>query len=118
MADEFERYLAEALGPEPHEADRTFVQRVQTQIALDQRFRAERRAIVRQLGIQAAGVAAVAVGLLLLARAAPVADFFADSPAAALAGLLSAFALLVLLFRQQTSEANASQMEFEPISNA
>ena len=117
MADDFELYLAQALAPEEREPDRAFVRHVQAQVALDRRFRAERRAILRQLGLEAVGLGAITGGLLWLGRAAPVADFFSDSPALALAGLLSGFALLLLLFRHQTGTANSPQMEFQPISN-
>jgi len=117
MADDFELYLAEALTPEEREPDRAFVRRVQAQLALDQRFRTERQAILRQLGVQAAGIGAVAGGLLWLARAAPVAAFVADSPAVALAGMLTSFALLALLFGRLSGGGNASEVEFRPISN-
>ena len=98
MADQFDAFLARELAPAPRPADRRFVARVSARILLDQRLRAERRAIVHRLGLQVLALAAVAVALAWLTRAAPVAAFFAESPAAGLAGLLAAFGLLAALF--------------------
>ncbi len=107
MTDPFDRVLAEALAPPERAADRAFVSRVNMMIALDDAFRAERRATVYAIGIQATALLAVAAGLLLLGRATPVAGFFAESPAVALAVLLSAFGLLVALFCLPTSRASS-----------
>lgn len=101
MADEFERFLASALAPEQRDADRRFVARVQARIALDERMRAGRKAAVRQLLSEVLALAAVAAALLWLSRAARVGEFFSDSPAAALGALLTAFALLAVLFSSQ-----------------
>jgi hypothetical protein len=118
MADEFDRFLSDALAPEERDADRTFVSRVQARIALDESLRAERRSVVSRLGAELLAIGTVALALLWLGRADPVADFFADSPAAALTSLLSGFASLVFLFSSRTSGASAHQVELPPISNA
>ncbi|HEX8841032.1 MAG TPA: hypothetical protein VF757_01910 [Sphingomicrobium sp.] len=110
MADEFDRFLSSALAPEEREADRAFVARVQAAVALDAAFHAERRAALRTAAIQTVALFAVAAGLVLLGRAAPVADFFAESPAVVLAALLSGFGLLVILFGSQSSHTSAGQM--------
>ena len=116
MADQFDRMLAEALAPEAGGPDRLFVARVQARVALDERLRAERRSVLRQLGIEVAALAAVAGAILWLTRAAPVAGFFAESPEVGLTALLSAFALLVLLFSRQTVEQSARKVDLRPIS--
>ena len=108
MADEFDRFLAEALAPEPREADRACVARVHGGIALDRQLRAERKALLRRFGVEMLGVAAIAAALLWLAREAPVAELAAGSPAAALAGLLLAFSLLLLLFSRTDSPRRAA----------
>jgi hypothetical protein len=117
MADEFDRFLAQALAPDEREPDRLFAAKVKARIALDQRLRAERRAIFHRLGMEVAALMVVALGLAWAGRAAPVAGLFADSPAVALALLLAAFALLVLLFSRPTDEPSVQKVELRPISN-
>jgi hypothetical protein len=99
MADAFDRILSDALAPDEREADRRFVAQVQARIALDERFAAERRSGLRQLGVEVLGLAAIAGALVWLGRAAPVASFFAESPAVALAAVLAMFGLAVAVFR-------------------
>ena len=101
MADEFDSYLATALAAPDRNPDRPFIARVQARIALDARLAAERRAVVRRLGLELLGLAAVAAALLLLGRAAPVAELVAESPAVALVALLSIFALLIAVLSVQ-----------------
>ena len=103
MADEFDLYLAAALAPAERSPDRRFAERVAARIALEERLGAERRSVARELTAEVVAIAAVAAGLLWLGRAAPVAGFFAESPAAALTCLLTGFGLLVVLFSVQTS---------------
>ena len=110
MADEFDDFLSSAVAPEERAADRAFVARVQAAVALDTAFQAERRAALRTTAIQAVALLAVAAGLVLLGRAAPVADFFAESPAVVLAALLSGFGLLVILFGSQSRHTGGGQM--------
>jgi hypothetical protein len=104
MADEFERMLSEALAPEARDPDRLFVARVQAGIALDERFAAERRSGLRQLGAEVLGLAAIAGGLLWLGRSEPISGFFAESPAIALAAVIAAFTLAVLVLRSPESD--------------
>lgn len=118
MADEFDAFLAHALSPEPRPADRGFIARVNARVALDRRLRAERSAMFRRVGREALALAAIAGGLLWLGRAAPIADFAAESPGAMLALLLSAFAFFVLVFSRDTDEQSLAQVDFQPISNS
>ncbi len=111
MTDDFDRFLEQALAPDERDADRLFVARVKARIALDQRLRAERRSIFRRLGVEMLALAAVALGLVSVGRAAPVAGFFAESPAGALAALLTAFALLVLLFSRPADVPSVQNIE-------
>ena len=108
MADEFESYLAAVLAPPERDPDRPFVSRVQAHIALDARLAAERRSVVRRLGHELLGLAAVAAALLWLGRAAPVADLAAESPALALLALLSIFGLMVGAVSVQPGQRNWS----------
>jgi hypothetical protein len=95
MADEFERFLGAALAPPEREPDRRFVLRVQAHIALEERFAARQRALIIGLAKQVAALLVVAVSIWWVARAGPVADWFARSPALALATLLAGFIFLV-----------------------
>src|SRR3954463_5266069 len=97
MADEFDTFLRDALAPPERGPDRGFVARVQTHITLEERLRAERHAVLRQLGMQELAITAVAAGLLWLGRAPAVADFFERRPEIALPALLVGFTLLILL---------------------
>jgi len=98
MTDEFDDFLARTLGPAEREADRAFVARVQSQIRLDEKLRAERRNMLSVLSIQVIGIAAIAAAIFCLLRAPEIASFAAESPAILLAALLAAFSFVVLLF--------------------
>jgi hypothetical protein len=104
MADGFDRFLSEALAPKKRDPDRQFVSRVSARIALDERLGAARRGIVRQLGTEVLVLIVVAAAALFLCRAAPVARFFAESPAIALSLTLSTFGLLVVVLSARGSE--------------
>lgn len=105
MADEFERFLASAIAPPDRLPDRRFVARVQARILLDEQLARERRALMAALGRQIVALAAVAAGIWVIARAAPVADVFAQSPAVALAILLVAFSFVVAMFSRSGPQA-------------
>lgn len=79
MTDEFDRFLAEALAAPEREPDRMIVRSVQARIAFEQRLAARRAVELRRLAIQVAGVAAVAAGVLWLARSPTIARFTANS---------------------------------------
>jgi hypothetical protein len=103
MADEFDDFLAQALGPPEREADRVFVARVQSQIRLDEQLRAERRGMLSMLAIQVRGIAAIAAAVFWLLRSPEIAEFAAESPAILLTMLLAAFSFAVLLFSTGSS---------------
>lgn len=117
MPDEFDRFLSKSLEVEPGGADRAFVARVQARIALDERLRVQRRSVLRELGGEVLALAAIAVGLVWFGRAAPVDQFFVESPAAALAVLLSGFALLIVAFTSQTNSFGLSKIDLRTNSN-
>ena len=96
--DDFDRFI-EALGPEEREPDRLFVTRVQAQVRLDERLAAERRRLLTRLGLELVAVAAVAAALVLLAASPAIGEFAAQSPAIAVAGLVTAFGFLIATFR-------------------
>ena len=98
MSDEFDDFLARALGPAEREPDRAFVARVQSQIRLDEQLRAERRNMLSVLRIQVIGIAAIAAAVFWLLRSPQIASFAAESPAILLATLLASFSFVVLLF--------------------
>ena len=98
MADEFDTFLAEALGPAEREPDRTFVARVHARIRLDQQLRAERRNVAGMLAIQFLGIAAVAAAGFWLMRSPELASFASESPELVLLALLIAFSFVMLLF--------------------
>ena len=106
MADEFDRFLADALGPPERIADRAFVARVQAQVALEERFVIERRSLVRGLMQQLAALLAVGAGAWWLGSSAPVAAWAAESPATALAILLAAFMFVAAMFMTRTAPRN------------
>ena len=108
MADEFDRFLADALAPPEREADRGFVLRVQAQIALEERFALERRLLLRNLVQQLFALVAVGAGAWWLGRSAPIADWAAESPATALATLLVAFMFVAAMFITRTVPRNVS----------
>ena len=97
MADDFERFLAVALSRSPRGPDREFVARVQALVLLDERLKAERRSVLGWLAREMLALAAVTAALLIVAASPAVATFTAESPAAALGGLVAALAFLVLL---------------------
>ena len=107
MTDEFDRYLARALAPAERDPDRRFVARVQATIALDERFRTERRATLSALAIEVGALLMVAAGLVWLGQAPAVAGFADESPWLALAALLAGFSLLVVLLSSRPSKARA-----------
>ena len=102
MADEFDRFLADALSPMDRVADRAFVARVQAQVVLEERFRRARKALVRDLVQQLIALLAVAAGAWWLGRSAPVARWAAESPATSLAILLLAFMFVAATFVART----------------
>ena len=97
MADAFDRFLESGLAPPERDPDRQFVARVQAVIALDERLAAQRRSMAGALARQLLGVIAVGGAAILIGRAAPVASWFEQSPAIALAALLIGFGSLVAL---------------------
>jgi hypothetical protein len=105
MADDFDRFIASALAPPERAPDRQFVARVQAVVALEGRLAAQRRLLLPELLKQLAALSAVAAALWWIARAAPVASRFAESPALLLAILLAAFGLLVALFSSRPAAA-------------
>ena len=98
MPEDFDRFLASALAPDDRQPDRKFVAGVQARIALEEQLAAQRRSLVSALVMQMIGLAAVAATIWLVARAAPVAEFFAPGSWLGVATLLAAFAFIVLLF--------------------
>jgi len=104
MADEFESFLSARLAPGEGAPDRRFVSRVQAHIAVEDRLAADRRSVIRRLGLELLGLAAVAAALWWLGRAAPIADLAAESPAVALIALLSIFALVVAALSLQPGD--------------
>jgi hypothetical protein len=117
MADEFDRFLADALAPETRAPDRAFVAHVQARVVLDERLKQQRQAALRSLGVEVLAIIAVAAGLVLLTRAQAVAGFFIDSPAVALAAVMAAFAFLVVLFTRDADEPSVHKVELQVISN-
>ena len=103
MADEFDAFLAQALGPTEREPDRTFVARVQARIRLDEQLRAERRNVAAMLAVQFLGIAAVAAAVFWLLRSPEIAAFASESPALLLLVLLIAFSFVILLFSTEGS---------------
>jgi hypothetical protein len=98
MADEFDRFLSSALAPEERLPDRNFVARVQAAILLEERLAAQRWSLMFGLVTQLIALGAVAVAVWWIGRAAPLADWFAESPGFGLAILLTGFACLIGLF--------------------
>lgn len=108
MADDFDRFIAAGLAPAERAADRQFVARVQIRIALEERLAAQRRLLVADLVKQLFGLMSLALAAAWIAQAAPIAGWFADSPAAGLAVLLAAFASLVVLFTRRSATERQS----------
>ena len=98
MADSFDGFLAAALAPPERAPDRAFVAGVQARIAFEQRLGAQRRAVTRRLAAELWAVAVIAAALIILGRSDAIAGFAAQSPAPALAILLSMFALTIVGF--------------------
>ena len=95
MSDEFDRFLASALAPQERAPDRGFRARVEAAIALEEQFSAQRRTLIANFAEQLLGMFAVALGVWWVGRAAPVSNWFAESPALGLAILVTAFVCLV-----------------------
>jgi hypothetical protein len=110
MTEDFDRYLARALGPDEREADRRFVARVQAQIVLQERLASERRALFAGLMTQLVALMAVAAAAWIVLSAAPIAGLFAELPAVGLALLLAAFALIVVMFSRTSRSALRSSL--------
>lgn len=102
MADEFDRFLASALAPQERMPDRDFAARVQAAIMLEEQLGAQRSSVMRGFVTQLVALAAVAAALWLIGGAAPLANWFADSPALGLAILLTGFGCLVGLFSRRS----------------
>ena len=98
MADEFDGFLSQSLSPLERGPDRAFIARIQSQIRLDEQFRAERRSMLSILAIQVLGIAVIAAAVFWLLRSPEIAAFAAESPAILLTALLAAFSFAVLLF--------------------
>lgn len=104
MSDQsFDAFLARALAPPERAPDRAFVGQVQALVRLDRHLRAERRAALRRLGLEALAVGSLAAALMWLVRSPQIASAIAESPAYAVAAFLTGFALLAVLF--STGEA-------------
>lgn len=110
MVDAFESLLSEALSPPKRDSDHRFVARVQAHIAIEDRLRAARSAELRELGLQALALFAVAAGLLMLLRSAEVSRIAGQVPGVALLGLLCAFALLVALLSARGDGGSAAKL--------
>jgi hypothetical protein len=95
MADEFDRFLKQALAPPERDEDHKFVARVQAAIRIEQQLQLERRSLVRTLVLQLVVIAAVAAALFSASRAPAVAALVAHSPDLARVVLVGAFAALV-----------------------
>ena len=109
MADDFDRFLSEALAPPERLPDRRFVASVQARVALEQSLARQRRQLLAGLLSQLAALLAVAAGIWVLVRAQSVAEWFASSPSLGLAALLLGFALAIALFsRRGDAAVNAS----------
>ena len=102
MAEDFDRFLAEALSPPGREVDRSFVVRVQAQIAMEERFAAQRRLLMLNLAQQLVALMAVGAGAWWLGKAAPIAAWAGDSPAAALATFMAMFMFLAAVVTLRT----------------
>jgi hypothetical protein len=109
VTEEFDRFLAAALAPPLREPDRAFVAHVQGEVALEQRFAAERSSLGRELAQQLIALFAVGAGAWWLGRSAPVADWAAESPATALATLVVAFMFLAAMFTMRPRSGNVPE---------
>ena len=107
MADEFDLFLSDALAPPDRDPDRSFVRRVQARIAVEDRLRAERTALLSGLLLKLCALAAFAGALLWLSRSPAVAELAAESPAILLAALLIAFSLLMVLLGTRSAGSRA-----------
>ena len=110
MTEDFDRYLARALGPDERAPDRRFVARVQAQIVLQERLASERRVLFASLVTQLVALMAVAAAAWIVLSAAPIAALFAELPAVGLALLLAAFALIVVMFSRTSRSALRSSL--------
>ena len=97
MNDDFDRFLASALGPDERLPDRTFVAKVQIAVQMEERFSAARKALLARLVLQALALGAITLAVLTLARSAVLAEVVARNPVPALACVITAFAFLLLV---------------------
>lgn len=98
MADEFDRFLQQALAPAERDEDHSFVARVQAAIALEERFRIGRKVALRRFALELVALAAVTAALLWAGRAPAVAGWVDESPWLAALVLMIGFGTLIALF--------------------
>lgn len=110
MAEDFDRLLASALTPPERIPDRRFVAGVQARIALEEQLAQDRRSVWTAFWKQFLGVGAVAAGLGVVSRTAPVAGLAEEFPALALASLLAAFAFVLLVVSRASPQSLAARL--------
>ena len=96
MDDAFDEFLRESLTPASGPPDRTFVARVQSRIALEERWRHERRASLRQLAWEMVALSAIAAAMLTVSRVPAARDLLVQSPTVALAAAVFLFGLFLV----------------------
>lgn len=107
MDDKFDRLLSAALAPEQRLPDRGFVNQVRVAVALEEQLAASRKLLLERLAEQVAGLAAVSLGLIVIARSAVVTDWLSSAPAVALATAIAAVGLLVALISRPSEATSA-----------
>src|SRR5690349_5482674 len=107
MADGFDEFLASSLAPAERVPDRRFVTAVQARIILEEQLARERRTLVAGFANQLAALAAVAAAVWIIGSAAPVAQSWAEFPAAGTLLLLLAFGFVVAMFSRSGRPALA-----------
>jgi hypothetical protein len=117
MADEFDRFLHEAVAPEERHEDHRFVARVQAAIRIDERLNLERRGMVRSLVLQLVALAAVAAAMLSVGRAPAIAAIVSESPWLATLILLTGFAVLVALLSARGAADSTSGRYFRGLTS-
>lgn len=117
MADEFDRFLQEALAPEGQGEDHRFVARVQAAVRIEERLKLERRGMVRNLILQLVALAAVAAAAMAIGRAPAVAAMASESPWLAALILLTGFAVLVALLSGKGAADSTSGRYFRGLTN-
>jgi len=117
MADEFDRFLEQALSPEERDEDHLFVARVQAAIRIEERLKLERRAMVRHLALELVALAAVAAAAMWVGRAPAVAAMMTDSPWHAALILLTGFGILVALLSARAATDSTSSRHFRDLTN-